>query len=74
MQEEDVIFHDGPGQAYLSRAPNDDLANYDGKGDWFKVAYAGPSDDKTWSLKWKNGVGCSLKVCRSLRCDKTNRS
>ncbi len=44
------FWHPGPAQIYLSRAPNDDLQSYKGDGDWFKIAYAGPSDDRTWSL------------------------
>ncbi|KAK4166936.1 glycosyl hydrolase family 61-domain-containing protein [Cladorrhinum sp. PSN259] len=44
------FWHAGPGIIYLSRAPNDDLANYKGDGDWFKIAYAGPLNDTTWSL------------------------
>jgi hypothetical protein len=44
------FWHPGPAQIYLSRAPNDDLQNYKGDGDWFKIAYAGPSDDQHWSL------------------------
>jgi hypothetical protein len=42
------IFHEGPAQAYLSRAPNDDLDNYKGDGDWFKIAYWGPKDNTNW--------------------------
>lgn len=45
-----TFWHPGPAQAYLSRAPNDDLYSYKGDGDWFKIAYAGPVDDLTWSL------------------------
>ena len=47
-----TFFHEGPGMVYMSRAPapNDDLVNYKGNGDWFKIAYAGPSSDTTWSL------------------------
>ncbi|GAB1316351.1 hypothetical protein MFIFM68171_06561 [Madurella fahalii] len=45
-----VFWHPGPGQIYLSKAPNDDLQNYKGDGDWFKIAYAGPVDDSHWSL------------------------
>ena len=44
------FWHPGPAQIYLSRAPSDDLQSYKGDGDWFKIAYAGPSDDRTWSL------------------------
>lgn len=44
------FWHPGPAQIYLSRAPNDELRSYKGDGDWFKIAYAGPSDDRHWSL------------------------
>ncbi|KAK3293882.1 glycosyl hydrolase family 61-domain-containing protein [Chaetomium fimeti] len=44
------FWHPGPGQIYLSRAPNDDLQSYKGDGDWFKIAYAGPTDDQHWSI------------------------
>jgi hypothetical protein len=43
------IFHQGPAMAYLSKAPNDDLENYHGDGDWFKIAYWGPESDTVWS-------------------------
>jgi hypothetical protein len=46
------FYHDGPGQIYLSRAPNDDLESYEGgDGDWFKIAYAGPASNSTWTLR-----------------------
>ncbi|KAK4032570.1 glycosyl hydrolase family 61-domain-containing protein [Parachaetomium inaequale] len=45
-----VFWHPGPAQIYLSRAPNDDLQSYKGDGDWFKIAYAGPTDNQHWSL------------------------
>lgn len=44
------IVHEGPGQVYLSRAPNDDVKNYDGSGDWFKVAEHGVFNDSSWLL------------------------
>ncbi|KAK0649825.1 glycoside hydrolase, partial [Cercophora newfieldiana] len=44
------FWHPGPALVYLSRAPNDDLQNYKGDGDWFKIAYAGPLDDTHWSI------------------------
>ncbi|KAM7186853.1 Glycosyl hydrolase family 61 domain containing protein [Naviculisporaceae sp. PSN 640] len=50
-----VFWHQGPIQIYLSRAPNDDITNYRGDGDWFKIAYAGPENDNKWSA-WP-GVG-----------------
>jgi hypothetical protein len=47
----------GPGQVYLSRAPNDDLENFSGiDADWFKIAYFGPINDTNWSLMWQTGV------------------
>ncbi|KAK5653488.1 hypothetical protein OQA88_8974 [Cercophora sp. LCS_1] len=45
-----AFWHPGPAQIYLSRAPDDDLQNYKGDGDWFKIAYAGPLDDSHWSI------------------------
>ncbi|KAI1169511.1 glycosyl hydrolase family 61-domain-containing protein [Nemania sp. FL0916] len=43
-----TIFHAGPGQVYLSKA--DDLSTYEGDGDWFKIASAGPINDTQWEL------------------------
>ncbi|KAK4206134.1 glycoside hydrolase [Rhypophila decipiens] len=48
-----VFWHQGPAQIYLSRAPNDDITNYAGDGDWFKIAYAGPVNNNKWLL-WPN--------------------
>jgi hypothetical protein len=31
------IYHPGPGGAYLSKAPNEDIDHYEGDGDWFKI-------------------------------------
>jgi hypothetical protein len=45
-----TIYHDGPGGAFLSKAPNDDLEHYDGKGDWFKIAEALASTNTSWKL------------------------
>ena len=33
--------HPGPGLAYMSRAPDDDVVSYDGTGDWFKIYQEG---------------------------------
>ncbi|KAF2868797.1 glycoside hydrolase [Massariosphaeria phaeospora] len=49
------IYHWGPASAWLSRAPGDDVEGYEGLGDWFKVAYMGPSDNVTWSTLNKKG-------------------
>lgn len=45
------FWHPGPAQIYLSRAPNDDIKNYRGDGDWFKIAYGGPVGNNEW-LVW----------------------
>jgi hypothetical protein len=45
-----VFWHPGPAHIYLSRAPNDDLANYQGDGDWFKIAFAGPISNNAWQI------------------------
>lgn len=46
------IFHNGPGQVFLSKLPEglSDLKDYDGSADFFKIAYAGPANSSTWSL------------------------
>ena len=59
------FWHAGPGIIYLSRAPNDDLVNYKGDGDWFKIAYAGPLNDTTWSL-WPSVSDVCLPSPRPL--------
>ncbi|KAF1949845.1 hypothetical protein CC80DRAFT_520297 [Byssothecium circinans] len=33
----DTFGHPGPQQVYISRAPDDDVNNYDGSGDWAKI-------------------------------------
>lgn len=53
------FWHPGPGSIYLSRAPNDDLQNYRGDGDWFKIAYAGPINNTKWSLYPSVGDVCA---------------
>lgn len=45
-----TVWHAGPALVYLSRAPGDDLLNYQGDGDWFKIAYAGPLSDTEWQM------------------------
>ncbi|KAF2198335.1 hypothetical protein GQ43DRAFT_474644 [Delitschia confertaspora ATCC 74209] len=45
-----VITHEGPGQVYMSKAPNDDVEHYDGKGDWFKIAAQAQFNDTTYLL------------------------
>lgn len=51
------FWHPGPGMIYLSRAPDDDLENYRGDGDWFKIAYGGPVANNKWLL-WRGFDVC----------------
>ncbi|KAF2791822.1 lytic polysaccharide monooxygenase [Melanomma pulvis-pyrius CBS 109.77] len=43
----DGIRHEGPGQAYMSKAPAD-LESYTGDGEWFKIWSSGSSDGQHW--------------------------
>ena len=54
------FWHPGPGQIYMSRAPNDDLEHYQGDGDWFKIAYGGPVGNNEWLLWGEHDVSFSL--------------
>ncbi|CAI6234547.1 unnamed protein product [Periconia digitata] len=44
-----AFYHPGPASVWLSKAPNNNVKAYRGEGDWFKIAYAGPLNDTTWS-------------------------
>ena len=46
------IYHLGPGQMFLSKLPEglESLNEYDAKGDFFKIGYAGPISNNTWAL------------------------
>lgn len=45
------IFHEGPGQIYLSRTPlGTPLSQYEGDGDYFKIAHAGAVNASAWVL------------------------
>jgi hypothetical protein len=56
-----TFYHTGPGQVYLSRAPDDDLEHYRGDGDWFKIAYIGAVSKDDWYLYNKPEV--SFRMC-----------
>ncbi|KAM7196747.1 endo-beta-1,4-glucanase D-like protein [Naviculisporaceae sp. PSN 640] len=51
----DGLYHPGPVQIYMSKAPGD-VRDYDGSGDWFKVAQwghrSGSTADTAW-ITWK---------------------
>jgi hypothetical protein len=42
------IFHEGPAQAFLSKT--NDLAHYQGDGDWFKIQEIGAKNRTKWEL------------------------
>ncbi|KAH8656692.1 glycoside hydrolase family 61 protein [Tricladium varicosporioides] len=56
------IGHEGPAQIYMSRAPNDDIENYQGDGEWFKIAYLGPSNDTNWSVEYQSDVNFTIPL------------
>ena len=52
------IQHPGPAQVYLAKVPNAvSVGDWNGDGEWFKIAYLGPTSDTTWALQ--NGVDVS---------------
>ncbi|KAF2119739.1 glycoside hydrolase [Lophiotrema nucula] len=56
-----TMGHYGPAQAYLAKAPNDDLTTFSGiDADWLKIGYFGPKNDSDWSTYMQNGVNFTL--------------
>ncbi|KAF2121554.1 glycosyl hydrolase family 61-domain-containing protein [Lophiotrema nucula] len=56
-----VMYHNGPGFAYLSKSPsNVELDKYEGDGDWFKIAYFGPLNDTYWSTRDQTGMNFTI--------------
>ncbi len=51
------MWHDGPAAVYMSKA-NGDVREYDGSGDWFKVAEIGlnltvnEQPGQEWAVEW----------------------
>ncbi|KAF1838886.1 SKN1-domain-containing protein [Decorospora gaudefroyi] len=47
------IYHEGPGQVFLSKLPDDvpGLVEYDGSGEFFKIHYVGPANRTTWATE-----------------------
>jgi hypothetical protein len=58
--EPHLIYHNGPGQAYLSRSAGTDVQNYKGDGDWFKIASLGPVNDTWWSTRDQTGMNFTI--------------
>jgi hypothetical protein len=59
-----TIYHDGPGQIFLSKLPTSikDLNDYDGSGDFFKIGYAGPVSATAWFLQDKFTMNATIPV------------
>ena len=51
----DGVGHQGPGQIYLSKAPGA-IEDYEGDGEWFKIALSGASDGMHWDSDGKPTV------------------
>ena len=54
--------HEGPGQIFLSKLPDElfDLKDYDGKGNFFKISYQGPKNSTTWSTMGALGINFTI--------------
>lgn len=57
-----MIYHNGPGQIYLSRSTTPDVSSYEGDGDWFKVASFGALNDSWWQTREQTGMNFTLPV------------
>ncbi|KAF2020040.1 lytic polysaccharide monooxygenase [Aaosphaeria arxii CBS 175.79] len=55
-----IIYHNGPGMAYMSKSTVDNLDDYEGDGDWFKIAEFGPKDDTTWITRDQTGMNFTI--------------
>jgi hypothetical protein len=55
-----IIYHNGPGQAYLSRSTTDDLDAYEGDGDWYKIGSLGAKNDSWWLTRDQTGMNFTI--------------
>lgn len=55
-----IIYHNGPGQAYLSRSTTDDTTAYEGDGDWFKVASLGARNATDWLTRDQTSINFTI--------------
>ncbi|KAL1592005.1 hypothetical protein SLS60_011597 [Paraconiothyrium brasiliense] len=60
-QNVDFLYHTGPAQLYLSKAPGA-LEDYEGDGEWFKVGLIASTDGRNWDSYMKNEVSSSDKM------------
>lgn len=59
--QEDVVGHQGPGQAYMSLAPGA-LEDYEGDGEWFKIGTSGSSDGMYWDSNGKTEINFTIPL------------
>ncbi|KAF2262934.1 hypothetical protein CC78DRAFT_582130 [Lojkania enalia] len=58
-----TIFHPGPAQIYLSKAPNGELENFSGIGEeaeWFKIASFTSASETEWATYQKDSVNFTI--------------
>ncbi|KAK3388046.1 glycoside hydrolase, partial [Podospora didyma] len=55
-----IIYHNGPGQAYLSRATTENISDYEGDGDWFKIGSIGAKNDTWWLTRDQTGMNFTV--------------
>ncbi|KAF2729682.1 hypothetical protein EJ04DRAFT_568437 [Polyplosphaeria fusca] len=55
----DYIHHEGPGQAYMSKAPGA-LEDYEGDGEWFKIGMSGSTDGMQWDSYKKTEMNFTI--------------
>ncbi|KAH7138394.1 glycosyl hydrolase family 61-domain-containing protein [Dendryphion nanum] len=56
-----TMYHPGAAQVYLSKAPDNNLEEYKGDGEWFKIRNFGASaDGKTWDLIEKGSLSVTI--------------
>lgn len=68
------IYHPGPGGAYLSKAPNENIDDYEGDGDWFKIGtLVHGNDTATWVTLGARSVSAFSQLYFCLNAKKLAR-
>jgi hypothetical protein len=57
-----IIYHNGPGQAYLSKSSTPDLSSYEGDGNWYKIASIGAKNDTWWLTRGQVGMNFTIPL------------
>ncbi|KAF2267774.1 hypothetical protein CC78DRAFT_489693 [Lojkania enalia] len=58
-----AIFHEGPAQVYLAKAPNNELESFSGIGEeaaWFKIASFAAASATEWAVFQKDSVNFTI--------------